>query len=199
MTFLDNASRGVGQAFGFHLKPIHVTRLQGQPDPHLFLNDLTRQGWRLIHLQRRDLVAQVFSVIYAAHAGRYHFTNDRRDEDRPLAIKPKRFVRKLRAWNDMRELEQRAIRGLDAIDLSYEGDLVDPVRRDKALARIVASLGLPPAPMSSSLRKSVRRPVWEMIANADEVRDAMVAAGFDPETGRRLNPEPDLAPQMFRR
>ena len=181
LRFLDRESRGREAAFGFHLKPYHLTRFQRAPDPGVFLRRLADEGWSFVHLTRVDIVAHVFSTVYAKRHGWHRRDAARADAEDPIEVDPARFVRKAEKRRRWLECERAALEGLPAFPISYEDDLVDPVAREARLRALLGELGLAWAPLSTPLRKSVGRSPWELMANPDAVRTALRRAGIAVE------------------
>jgi LPS sulfotransferase NodH len=179
LRYVERQSRGPEPVFGFHLKPYHLTRFQRVTDIGAFLRRLADDGWRFVHLTRRDVVAHAFSNVHAKRHG-WHRRDDTGHVDVPrIAIDPERFVKRVQDRLDWHEREVEALAGLPSFPISYEDDLSDAARREPRLRALLAELGVPWRQLSSPLRKSVRRPVWELMANPDEVRSALQRAGIN--------------------
>lgn len=180
LLYLDRVSRGTEAAFGFHLKPYHLTRFQRVTDLGGFLRRLTEADWTLVHLTRRDVIAHAFSSFHARKHGWHHRTSDAR-ETTLIEIDPERFVQKVKKRLAWREREAAALEGLEVFPFCYENHLLDPAVRGPALAALVRHLGLREVPLSTPLRKSVRGSPWDVVANPDAVREALLRAGVPPE------------------
>lgn len=179
LRYLDRASRGPQQAFGFHLKPYHLTRFQRVSDLGAFLTALHQDGWRFVHLTRGDLVAHVFSTFYARRHGWHRRSDPPTTPVDFIEVDAERFVRKLARRRDWLAREREALTGLKPFPISYEDDLLHARAREEKLAALLDWLGLPDAPLSTPLKKSVRASPWELMANPDEVRAALRRAGLD--------------------
>jgi LPS sulfotransferase NodH len=175
---VDLQSRGREIAFGFHLKPYHLTRFQRRQDIGAFLRYLADDGWTLVHLTRRDTVAQAFSVYHARRHGWHHRADDGENAGPLIQVDPEQFVRKVQKRREWLVREYEALKGLDVFSVCYEEHLLRPGPREARLRALLHHLGLPEAPLQSPLKKSVRGSPWDLMANPDEVRGALRRAGI---------------------
>lgn len=186
--YLDCASRGPEPAFGFHLKPYHLTRFQRIDDLGGFLRGLSAAGWRIVHLVRRDVIAHAFSSDYAHHHGWHRRNGGDGPEPGSIAVDPAAFVRRVRKRQDWRAREMAALAGLDPFTVVYEDHLSLPEAREMRLGELQSWLGVGRHGLVSPLRKSVRGSPWESMRNPDEVRAALCAEGLEhllPEREQR--------------
>lgn len=156
------ARRQGGRLYGFKLFPQHV----GSPRPVLL--ELDRQGWRILHIQRRNLFDQVLSALVARHTGRFNGAH--------TDAVPRLFLDPAMVACAMGERRQRILevdeilRAIEHIDVVYEDDLSDPSRWDAMMGRIAAAWGIPFAPAQTSYQKTWQQPYAEMVANYAELR-----------------------------
>jgi LPS sulfotransferase NodH len=160
-----------GSAYGFHVKCYQLSRLQRQDDWAAFLTTLHERNWKIIYLRRDNLFEHVISGFFAKAAGRYHYdTNGEERRPETLEIEPPRLMKWLEQRHRLRNEEVAALSGLPHIELVYERDLRDPEPRKLALDRAQELIGVPVRPLTTSLQKSVTKPLPELISNYAEIR-----------------------------
>ena len=151
-----------GRLYGFKLFPQHVR------SPRRVLLELDRQGWRILHVQRRNLFDQVLSVLVARHTGRF---NSAHTDALPhlhfdAAVVEREMERRRKRIPQIDEM----LRGIEHIDVVYEEDLSDHSRWDALLARIGADWGISFAPAQTAYQKTWQRPYSEIVVNYAELR-----------------------------
>jgi hypothetical protein len=188
-----HSRRDAAEAFGCHVKPEqHLMRLHGYDQPGSFLAALAGQGWRVVHLIRRDGLAHSISLQVARRTRIWHRRGEARDEPLPrFSLDVGETVRRVAKRQARIEAQRRAVAPFDPFRLSYEDDLLEPDRRQARLADLQRWLGIEVAPLSSPLRKSAPRDPWSLIENAEEVRAALAAAGLDGGVGAAPSAAPE--------
>ncbi len=82
--------------YGFKLKIYHLTTDQGVRDPSGFLTTLVGEGWKIIHLRRRNLLRQSLSNLRLIRTGKaQHLRTDRRPEEK-MAVDVNWIVEQMR-------------------------------------------------------------------------------------------------------
>lgn len=160
-------ARARGCAYGFKLVAEHA-RLQGPHDRVGFLRGFADRGFRIIVLERRDLLQQVVSSIRGVETQHHHRLEDR-DEFRPLRADPVAVLCALAWFEDAVNFVRSALADVPVLNLVYEDDLLEPERQQQSADRVCAFLGLPPAPVRTDLVKIAPRSVADQLENFDEV------------------------------
>lgn len=175
--YVENRARICGHsAFGFHVKCYQLSRIHGIDDWRTFLSGLSDDGWKIVYLWRENVVRHVVSGFFAQEGGRYHYRGTERRPKR-IRIDPVRFSNWIDQRVELLERERRALQGLSHYELCYERDLAEPTRREQALAELQRYLRIEPAPLSSPLKRSVDRPLPELIENLDELEHHLDGTG----------------------
>lgn len=163
--------------WGFHVKSYQLTIQQGIVDPGGWLSRMVDEGWRLIHLERHDVVRQVVSNAVASARGAFHrHEGDPIDAPRPQ-IDPTAFVEVVQARLRTLEEDRTAVVGLPHELVVYERDLLEQSRHQDTADRLFTMLGLTSLPVHTPLRRTSTRP-WDDIANWPDIVAAVQAAGL---------------------
>lgn len=168
-------------AFGFKVKIYQLTRHQGLADPARFLTALTRRGYHLLYLHRRNVLRQAISNSFALAAGRYHLRAGEKPDVRAIRVDPDRILEVMNRRQEHTELERSVLGDVDAhtLDLAYEDHLLDPSSHQSTVDTIVSFLGLSASvEVTTRFQRIVTGALRERIANFDEVERALAGTPF---------------------
>ena len=145
-------------------------------DPKRFLFDMHRQGWKIIYLQRTNILRQTLSNLMAQHRQSYHH----KSSDGPLKL-PKIQVdcdtlieRMMKERARYLHKEQELLRDLPNIGLIYEEDLLRIGNHQKTLDKLLNYLGVPPVPAKTNLVRTSKDNLADIIENFHEVSQVIV-------------------------
>lgn len=161
------------QAYGFKMRPRHYAD-QRMASPAAFLSGLYGEGWRIVHLERRNLLRIALSWVANQQTGVVHRTfRDSGHSPRARHVPPDMLLRQLaRVSNDV-AVEQAALSNLPHLRLSYEDDLLEQDTRQDAMNRVFEYLGLPPAPVSTRYVRLTGDRLEDLIENYEEIAAAL--------------------------
>jgi LPS sulfotransferase NodH len=163
-------------AWGFKVKIYQLIDAQ-RTDPGEFLRRMHREGWLVIYLHRRNVVRQALSASIAKErGGHYHQTAGDRPIG-PVVIDAADVVRRVRQREHFGELEAAALSDVPHLALTYEDDLARPEDHQRTADRIFDLAGVARSPVETVLERISSDPLAG-VANRDEVRDALAAAGY---------------------
>ncbi|MDP1818539.1 MAG: hypothetical protein Q8K58_01425 [Acidimicrobiales bacterium] len=142
------------------------------------LRSLVDRGWTIVHLQRRDPLSGALSALHADTTGRWH---QREHED--VSFTPMTpDVATVLAWLHTMDLQQRwldaALASVPYLEVDYHDDLLSPGARRALVDRISAALGVPSAPVSSTLRAVAPRDPWQRVDDPEPLRVALRQTRF---------------------
>lgn len=160
-------ARARGCAYGFKLVAEHA-RLQGPHDRSAFLRGFAERGFRIILVERRDLLQQVVSSVRGIETGHHHRQQDK-GEFSPMRVDPVAVLCSLAWFEDAVNFVRSALAGLPRLELSYENDLLEPEQQQRTADRVCNYLGLTPAPVKTDLVKLAPRAVADQLENFGEV------------------------------
>ena len=153
------------RAYGFHYK-LGQASSPGDPLSQRFLSGLHSAGWRIIHVQRRNLFRQAISAMIAQERGVWHDTS-------PAAWKVRIDAKRLLAAlknAEIADLAHRAIMGkLPHLPVTYEDDLLRPECHQETAGRVFAFLDVPPAPVVAKYHRSTTSRLVDCVANYEEI------------------------------
>lgn len=163
----------------FHLKFYHLSRDRARPvAPGSFVHALYNDGWKIIHLRRRNKVRHVLSNFVAEHRGEYH-KFDNRKETFSIRVDCDKLVEKIAEKETFETEEASILRGIDFHEVIYEDDLESSAKHQETVDRILDYLSLPRAPASTPHNKINVQPLDDLITNYKEFRECLRAHGWD--------------------
>lgn len=135
---------------------------------YLFQN-LVKEGWKFIHLKRRDYLSQSLSHLVAKQTATWHRRINQAEKPIRVSIDPKEFVfwTELLKRNKIRE--NKLFEKLDHLEIVYDDDLQSEDNWPYTSRRIFDFLNVAPASVSSPLLKTYSRPYSEIVENYDEL------------------------------
>jgi LPS sulfotransferase NodH len=168
------AARGA-RAYGFKLLRSHLV-LQGARVPASGVSALRRRGFRIVGLERRDLLQQAISFLTAADAGYHHRRGDGAVHA-PAVVDPAAVIA------TMYLLEEAVAFGREVLAdgelaLVYEDDLADPGPQQRTVDRICEMLGLRRHPVRSELVRLSPRRTEQLVQNHEELARALDGTRF---------------------
>lgn len=176
----DRARLFRSRTYGFKMRPRHYSD-QGIADPAAFLQRLHADGWRVLHLERRNLLRIALSWVASRQTGVVHRTF--RDRSRAVArgYVPIDLLREQLA-RVSREVavEEAALARVPHLRLSYEDDLVQEDTRQPIMNRVFDYLDLPPARVSTKYVRLSSDRFEDFVENYDEMAAALAGTQYEP-------------------
>lgn len=154
---------------------LHLGLAASRPPGDRVLAELVAQGWTILHLQRRDQLAQALSYLHAMQ-GQWHFREpagfERFEADPAAVIALLHVLDGSARWLDERLAE------VPHTTISYEDDLRPPDRRDATLGRLADLLDVPRTGVTTELRAVAPASPQDRITNLDAVARALEHTRF---------------------
>ncbi|ESA32253.1 nodulation protein h [Leptolyngbya sp. Heron Island J] len=145
--------------FGFKLSATDLMTTHRMSEPSRFIAILHGQGYRVIHLQRRDLMRHAIAVLKARQPHSRH-------------LNPSDLIATLKHLDEQRIAEAAIVSQVPHLTITYETDLIDPNVHDATAQRLCSFLALKHQRVTSSI-KLVHQRISDLIANYDEVRSTL--------------------------
>jgi hypothetical protein len=166
--------------YGFKLLTHHMLRCSGRrwdEAGESFLHRMHRDGWRILHLRRRDRLRQAVSVMASQQRQQWH--HRRGDGQRPVSVRVDvpELLQRLDFSRRRQEEEVAALGDLPRLELYYEDHLENGELQQVTARRVFEWLDLDPVPVSTSLVRSSPRRLEDFIANYGEVERALRQSG----------------------
>ncbi len=165
-----------GSVYGFKVKPLQLLHHQRVLDMERWLVRMHRRGWRVIHLERRNLLRQTLSNIAAERYGFQRRVGSPGPAREALHVDPAVLTFWMRVRSESRYQERLALRALPHESVCYEDDLRDAARQQATLDRLTAFLGVESGLARPTLRPANPGPLKELIANYDDVRATLAGS-----------------------
>jgi hypothetical protein len=141
------------------------------------LSRLTQQGWTIIHLRRRDVLAQALSCIHAERE-QHHYRGEARFE--PFAADPAEVIAVLHTLDGHSRWLDDRLAVLPHTTITYEDDLRTPELQRATLGRLAHLLGVPDSGARTDLRPIAPSRPEDRITNRAAVVRALEATRFAP-------------------
>lgn len=180
----DPALQGQDGNFICHVKIYHLDEFRERAgrnpvEPTRFLHSLTKDGWKIVHLRRKNPVRQILSQYVAEARGGYH-KHDDKQESHQLLLEQSDFERRLELRENRSAQERAALARLEHLELIYEDDLLDPAVHEKTVDRVLAHADLQRShPVRTSHRKINAQPLRDLILNYEEFSEWISDLGLD--------------------
>jgi hypothetical protein len=140
----------------------------GFGDSRKFVHRLYRDGFQIIHVERRDHLQQAMSW-YRAQQNGYHQNQGAAVSFAPDTIDPTTLLWATFANDEASEFLKGILAPLPHLHLVYEDDLQDETRHQATADRICRFLDVAPAPVRSDLLKVTPQETRDMVTNWDEI------------------------------
>jgi len=171
------STRSQAPVYGFKLLVSQVR------SPRLTLRALHLLGWRIVHIEREDVIAQALSGLVASRSGRWGREPGEELEVPRIRIEPPELVRAVRERLGDREAEQRAIAGLPHLTVLYERDLLDEDARARTVAALCRYLGIDERKLTARTARLYDVPYTRIVDGGEELVQ-QVEAELGAELGR---------------
>ncbi len=166
------------RAWGFKLLRSHLL-VQSAEDPAAQVQALVDRGFRMILLERRDLLQQAISFVRAA-GGTYHHRRADGSRYEPTAIDPATVIATMVVLEDAVRFDRQVLADTPHLELVYEEDLAGPELQQATSDRVATLLGLAPHPVRTDLIKITPPATSSLVTNYDELASAVAATRFAP-------------------
>jgi len=130
---------------------------------------LYNRGWKIIHIQRKNTLKQLFSRLIGLQSKVYVRRGNTPAPKETYLLDPQRVILALNRRNEQLESELRTLKNKECFTVVYEDDLRDKNRWNKTGERIFKFLGLDPVEVTSQISVTDPRADAERIENFDEI------------------------------
>lgn len=172
------AARSSARVFGCKVFVHHLRDRQFYDDSARFLERMQRRGYRILYLERANLVRHALSNFIRRETGVTHAMGRRVELDE-FELDIEAFVAHLhvreRFWREAEE----AIDGRDFLRIVYEHDLMDHAVRQKSMDRVFEYLGVESVSVGTSLEQINTKRLSDLITNYDELKRALEGSDFE--------------------
>jgi LPS sulfotransferase NodH len=171
-------AKGRAEVSGCKLLSYQMRSVHGMAPDTGFLRDLAADGVDILYLKRENLLSHGLSNLYARARRAYHSTDARAGQGRKIHLDPAELIAWMEGSEALNAYEDAVLKGVDALPLTYERDLMTPEAQAATHARLLARFGLAHAPARTDLRKVTPRALPDLVDNSAEVLKALRGTRF---------------------
>jgi LPS sulfotransferase NodH len=144
------------------------------PFPGKTLGILEKKGWKIILTYRKNVVDQALSHLVARNTNFWHrLPGKPAPEINKIYIAPPQFLDRFKTIYRVRKRENEIMKNFEHLKVVYESDLQHQENWDETAHRIFDYLGVNPAPLAASIKRTYDKPYSEIIENYDELVSAL--------------------------
>jgi len=156
--------------YGFQLKSYHINKLHFIFDRKEFLTTLHKNGWKIIHLQRRNLLRQTISGMVARQRQQWNTTKEKPFLKSKFLIDSKKLIKGIQNRENLKLQEKEMLVQLPyCLEVIYEDELLNSEQHQKTADRVFEYLGVDSVPVKTTLIKASSDKLSDMIENYEEV------------------------------
>ncbi len=165
------ASRCPKPIWGFKLLSYQLRNVQTTiNDKRQFLEAATKQGYRLLYLERENRLNQAFSLLYAMHRQKWHQNHNQTLKPKPIRVDKNYLTYLLNELDTINSFERQLLEGLPYHAIQYERDLEEISNRATAMNLVFDYLQLEATPSATQLKKITPKDHSQFIENFEEVK-----------------------------
>lgn len=171
-----NGRAGLGgrghRAWGCKVINHHLHQLppSSRPRREQVLAVLVKQGWTVIHLRRRDVLAQALSCLHAER-NQHHYRSPARFE--PFEVDPVEVITAIHSLESYAAWLDDRLASVPHTTVTYEDDLRTPDLQQATLSRMATLLGVADTGATTDLRPIAPSRPRDRITNLDQVVRAL--------------------------
>ena len=142
------------------------------------MHHLSKQGWKIIYLTRRNLLRQAFSELIKRHQKEVGkpFQYKRDDGGFSLGkidVDCVRLLEMIKEQEYISNQEKDVLKGLSHLEVVYEDDLLREEDHQRTLNRISDYLSIPQAPVKTDLVRMVGESLADYVQNYGQLIEAI--------------------------
>jgi hypothetical protein len=137
--------------------------------PAKLIGKLVKKDWKIIRIYRENSLEQSLSHLVAQQTRVWHRYDNQEIQTPKLVITPEELMNRLNIVNTNKKTETKLFENFAHHKVVYEDDLKNESDWTETTRRIFEYLGVNPAPVSASIKKTYSRPYSEIIENYDEL------------------------------
>jgi len=139
---------------------------------------LQRLGWKIIYLERNDIVNQAFSNIIAMRTRHFHTEIGEEEPKERHFVPEDKFIHVIKNRLRWHAREKKILNSIPFKQIYYERDLGNPQNRERFLPELFEFLSVEPEKVDVNLRKTYSLPYSQIIENYDSLMTRLKNDGF---------------------
>jgi len=172
-------------AYGFKAMVGQVLQL---PHWSTFVSTIHEHGFKIIYLDRRDLLLQALSLEFANQTDRWQMRDDSYVDFEPFAVDVDAVVRTMERLDHHRTLAEEMMGGLPRHNVVYEDDLLPPEAHQRTADAACEFLGFDSASVVATLLPMAPPEGRQRVTNYDELTARLSTTRFakylEPQAGQ---------------
>ena len=166
------------KAYGFKVKIEQLEDTQGINDPHEYIMNLFKDGWKVIYLKRNDLLRQALSNLVATKRKRWHFEKEQSYRWDKVKIDPDVLIERMKKLSSDTDKECSILNDMPHLKIVYEDDLFDTVAQQETLNKIFQYLEVEPIKVLATLARTSTNKLEDTIENYTEIYEKVKNSDF---------------------
>jgi hypothetical protein len=130
---------------------------------------LYKLGWKILYLEREDIVNQVLSNMIAAQTGHYHTEIKQKEQIDRHVLSEDSFINLVKNRIRWHAKEKSILKKMEFLRISYENDLMTAEKRERSLPAVFTYLSVSPEEVDTDLMKTYSRPYSQIVENYDSL------------------------------
>lgn len=153
---------------GFQSKPYQIKRQHSDQKESLTI--FHKNGWKIIHLQRRNILRQQVSGMLAQQRQQWNTTKENPFVKSKFIIDSKKLIKEIQQGENSTLQDKEMLATLPYyLEVIYEDDLLNSEQHQKTADRVFEYLGIDSVPVKAKLIKASTDRLSDSIENYDEI------------------------------
>ena len=154
--------------YGFKVKLYQLRHIQ-EVWVRPFLRRLQQNEWRIIYLERRNLLRQAISEMVARTRDQWHDTTENPLQGQKVPIDPQQLLQKIEWLAQQAVLEKEILNGVPHLYLVYEDDLLSLQQHQTTADRVFRYLGVEPVAATATFSRTTPDHLADFVENYEQV------------------------------
>ncbi|MCF6241607.1 MAG: sulfotransferase [Bacteroidales bacterium] len=154
--------------YGFKVKEEQFST-ENKIDSNRFLHSLVNDNWKVIRLVRKNRLKLALSIYIAWEDGVYEVKREQKfEKKKQVFVHLNRFKQILDFHDKIIQREDKALKNIDYLKLSYETDLVNEQEHQKTANKVFSYLGIKKQEVETNFVKKSEDDMKVLVSNYDE-------------------------------
>ncbi|MEO8209040.1 MAG: hypothetical protein ABI840_00650 [bacterium] len=155
--------------YGFKVKIAQLRHEHEYKDYEKILQRLSNEGWKFLHLKRKNFLRHKLSNLVMAETNISHIQKNDNFKPKKILLDCSVLMEGILSGEEVEKTEEKNLQGIPNIKIYYENDLLDNTKHQETADRIFDYLNLKTHKVKTNLKRISSENLEEMISNYDEV------------------------------
>jgi LPS sulfotransferase NodH len=142
------------------------------------LSEIVKRGWKLIYLQRRNLLRHSLSRLVAKQRNKFHHKSNGKLNLQKVPIDTNLLLQEMETRKKYLEREKKMLENIDCLQIVYENDLLYQENHQDTADRIFNFLGFESVSVKTNFQKLTPQRLSDFIENFEEVERAVARSKY---------------------